>query len=470
VRPRDWRERALALAGLVALAAVAASCGRLSGEVAGTQPALSVDDHARVAERTADGGDHDNHGDHANANANGNGTAKAHGGQPGAPADGVSSAAPLRLGAAPEPVNVAAAPPPTTTPTSTPTTTSAPPAATTAPSPPGPAAARLNLYAETTAGKLAPTVGDIPLRVYVPNSDENTLSVIDPATFTVMGKIPTGQMPHHVTPSWDMQTLYVLNTAGNTIIPIDPRTAQPAAPIPVIDPYNLYFTPDGTTAIVVAERYKRLDLANPRTWEVVGSIPVPFAGVDHGDFSADGRYFYASCEFSGWLVKVDLVERRVVADRQIGSQPIDVKMSPDASLLYVADQARHGVIVVDPGDLREVAFLPTGRGTHGLYTSRDTTKLYASNRLGGSVSVIDFATNRVEATWAIPGGGSPDMGGVSPDGSQLWLSGRHHGEVYAFDTRSGQLITRIRTGAGAHGLALFPQPGRYSLGHTGVYR
>jgi YVTN family beta-propeller protein len=313
-------------------------------------------------------------------------------------------------------------------------------------------------------------VADIPLRVYVPNSDENTLSIIDPATFTVVDKIPTGQMPHHVTPSWDMQTLYVLNTGGNTLIPINPRSAQAAAPIPVTDPYNLYFTPDGATAIVVAERYKRLDLMNPRTWEPIASIPVPHAGVDHGDFSADGRYFYASCEFSGWLVKVDLVERRIVAERQIGSQPIDVKMAPDASAVYVADQARHGVVVVDPGDLREVAFLPTGRGAHGLYPSRDTTRLYVTNRLGGSVSVIDFATNQVVATWAIPGGGSPDMGGVNPDGTQLWLTGRYHGEVYVFDTRTGELIKRIRTGAGAHGLAIFPQPGRYSLGHTGVYR
>jgi YVTN family beta-propeller protein len=197
---------------------------------------------------------------------------------------------------------------------------------------------------------------------------------------------------------------------------------------------------------------------------------VPFPGVDHGDFSPDGRYFYASCEFAGDIVKIDLVERKLVAHARLGIQPIDVKMSPDAHVLYVADQARHGVILVDPGDLRELGFLPTGNGAHGLYPSRDTTKLYVSNRLSGSVSVIDFASRKVEATWAIPGGGSPDMGGVSADGTQLWLSGRHHGEVYVFDTHTGGVIQRIRTGSGAHGLALFPQPGRYSLGHTGVYR
>jgi YVTN family beta-propeller protein len=238
----------------------------------------------------------------------------------------------------------------------------------------------------------------------------------------------------------------------------------------VTDPYNLYFTPDGGTAVVVAERYQRLDLRDPVSWQLVASIAVGRAGVDHGDFSADGRFFYVSCEWSGFVAKVDLVERRVVAEAKAGTQPIDVRLAPDAGVLYVADQARNGVIVLDPGDLHEIGFLPTGRGAHGLYLSRDTTQLYVSNRLGGSVSVIDLATRQVTATWTIPGGGSPDMGGVSVDGSQLWLSGRYHGEVYVFDTRSGALVQRIRTGASPHGLAYFPQPGRFSLGHTGVYR
>ena len=333
-----------------------------------------------------------------------------------------------------------------------------------------PAPAKLNLYSETTAGKLSRSVADIPTRVYVPNSEDDTVSVIDPATMRVIEKIRTDQTPHHVTPSWDMQTLYVLNTVGDTITPIDPRSGKARKPIPVADPYNLYFTPDGNTAIVVAERYQRLDLRDPKTWELRGSISIPHPGVDHADFSPNGRYLYASCEFSGWVVKVDLIDQRIVAERQIGSQPIDVKMAPDASVVYIADQGRGGVIVADPNNLHEIAFIPTGRGAHGLYPSRDTTKMYVSNRLGGSVSVIDFATNKVEATWTIPGGGSPDMGGVSADGSQLWLSGRFHGEVYVFDTRTGEVRNRIRTAVGAHGLSLFPQPGRFSLGHTGAYR
>jgi YVTN family beta-propeller protein len=332
-----------------------------------------------------------------------------------------------------------------------------------------PQAGPAGIYAATTGG-LAPSVADVPSRVYVPNSSSGTVSVIDPATYEVVDEYHVGRMPHHVIPSHDMQTLYALDTAGNAIIPIDPRTGKPGEPIAVDDPYNLYFSPDGRLAIVVAERYRRLDLRDPHTWELIASIPVPPRGVNHADFSPDGRHLYVSCEFSGYMAKVDLVEHRVVADREVGVEPIDVKLSPDAQVLFVADQARDGVILVDPGDLHEIGFIPTGKGAHGLYFSRDVSRLYVSNRKGGSVSVIDVASRAVVETWAIPGGGSPDMGGVSIDGTRLWLGGRYDSEVYVFDTATGDIVRQIPTGAAPHGVAVFPQPGRYSLGHTGVFR
>jgi YVTN family beta-propeller protein len=96
--------------------------------------------------------------------------------------------------------------------------------------------------------------------------------------------------------------------------------------------------------------------------------------------------------------------------------------------------------------------------------------MYVSNRGEGSVSVVDFATRTVIDKWQIPGGGSPDMGGLNADGSVLWLSGRYHHEVYAFDTKTGKVLAKIKVGRGPHGLSVYPQPGRYSLGHNGVLR
>ena len=343
-----------------------------------------------------------------------------------------------------------------------------------------------NLYSEAGPGRLSQAVAAALPRVYVPNLRSNSVTVIDPATRTVVDEFPVGVNPQHVVPSYDLRTLWVTNNAeGRTdgsLTPVDPATGKPGRPIAVDDPYNMYFTPDGRSAIVVAEALKRLDFRDPRTFVLQFAVPVPnCAGVNHIDFAIDGRYLIATCEFQGSVVKVDLVDRTVVGYLRLsgGGMPQDVRVSPDGQIFYVADMLAGGVHLVDGAHLAEVGFIPTGVGAHGLYPSRDGTKLYVANRGSrmihgrprgpGGVSVIGFATRRVEATWPVPGGGSPDMGNVSADGRTLWLSGRYDDVVYAFDTRTGE-VASIPVGREPHGLTVWPQPGRYSLGHTGNMR
>jgi YVTN family beta-propeller protein len=277
-----------------------------------------------------------------------------------------------------------------------------------------------------------------------------------------------GKLPEHVTPSWDLKHLYVDSVIANSLTPIDPATGKRGAPIFVGDPYNLYFTPDGDRAIVVAERFRRLGWRDAKTWKLIKSMDIPHAGPNHLDFTLDGRYLLISCEFSGYVVRVDVAQMKVVDDLNVGGKPADVRLSPDGSVFFVANEKRAGVSVVDPVAMREVGFIDTGRGAHGFVVSRDGKSLYVTNRLEGSVSVIDFATRRVTATWRI--GGSPDMGGVTADGKQLWVSGRYNSNVYVIDTTTGGLVKTIPVGSGPHGVCVFPQPGRYSLGHTGNYR
>ena len=310
--------------------------------------------------------------------------------------------------------------------------------------------------------------------IYVPNSQSNTVDVIDPHTYKIVEHFAVGALPQHVTPSWDLKTLYVLNDQGNSLTTINPTTGKPGRTIPVDDPYNMYFTPNGRYAIVVAERLHRLDFRNAHTFKLHHSLVVPCAGVDHMDFSADGSYLIASCEFSGQLIKVDVATEQVVGTMTLpdgsGAMPQDVKLSPDGSVFYVADMMANGLWKIDGDTFRVTGFLATGRGVHGLYPSRDSRFLYATNRGEGSVSVIDFATGKVVRKWPIPGGGSPDMGGVSADGKVLWVSGRYNGVVYAISTTDGKLLAKIPVGSGPHGLCVWPQPGRYSLGHTGILR
>jgi YVTN family beta-propeller protein len=337
-----------------------------------------------------------------------------------------------------------------------------------------PARSVRNLYAADGAGMLTGAARFARPLVYVPNSESNTVDVIDPRTYRVVERFDVGGLPQHVVPAWNLKTLYVTDDLGNSLTPIDPRTGRPGKPIPVTDPYNMYFTPDGRYAIVVAERLGRLDFRDPTTFALRRSVHVPCRGVDHMDFSADGSYLLASCEFSGQLVKVDLAPIHVagVLDLPDGANgmPQDVKVSPDGRVFYVADMRANGVWKVDGGRLRVLGFLDTGAGAHGLYPSRNARDLYVTNRGEGSISVISFGTGAQVAKWRIPGGGSPDMGGVSADGRVLWVSGRYDAVVYAISTRNGRLLARIPVGQGPHGLCVWPQPGRHSLGHTGVLR
>jgi len=344
-----------------------------------------------------------------------------------------------------------------------------------------------NLYSETTADKLSPALANVPTRVYVPNVKSHEVHVIDPATFTVIDRYKVGKNPQHVVPSWDLTTLWVTNNAegrtDGTLTPIDPITGKPGPDVAVDDPYNMYFTPDGKSAVVVAEAMKRLDFRDPKTLALQGSVSAPrCGGINHGDYAIDGRYLIMTCEYASRLVKIDWRARKVLGYLTLpdGGIPQDVRVSPDA-IFYVADLKAGGVHLVDGDAFKHVGFIKTGVGTHGLYPSRDGTKLYVTNRgfsqIGGkpgvgkgSVSVVDFSTRQVVATWTLPRAGSPDMGNLSVDGKHLWLSGRYDRVVYVIDTSTGEVIKTIPVGHEPHGLTVWPQPGRYSLGHTGNMR
>src|SRR5579884_2117172 len=335
-----------------------------------------------------------------------------------------------------------------------------------------------NLYSETGAGMLSPVVKNFPARVYVPNSKSDTVDIIDPNTYKIIGhfalpKHSKGLLePQHVVPSWDLKKLWVAQDLGDQLTMIDPATGKEGETIHVDDPYNMYYTPDGKYAVVMAEREKRIDFRDAQSMQVVKRVPVDCRGVNHADFSIDGRYMIATCEFSSELIKVDVAAQKVLAHLPLTPKgmPQDCRLSPDGKVFYVANMDADGVHLIDGDAFKQIGFVHTGKGAHGLYFSRDAKYLYVSNRGEGSVSLIDLKTREVAKKWTIPGGGSPDMGGVSADGKSLWLSGRYDGKVYVFDTSDGHLRAQIKVGDGPHGLCIYPQPGRYSLGHTGNMR
>ena len=329
----------------------------------------------------------------------------------------------------------------------------------------------LNVYANIMSGVVPCPLCNIPPRVYVPNSGDGTVDVIDPLTFKVIDHFNVGSIPHHIAPAWDMSALYVDNEGSSSLTVINIHTGKPSGTISMPYPYNLYFTPDGTKAIDVVERLQEIIFFDPHHgWKQLATVSIPWAGADHLDFSADGSYLMISTEYTGMVAKVDVIHMKLVGWVHVGGLPIDVKLSPDGTVFYVSNQGRMGVSVIDPIAMKEIQFIPTGKGAHGFQVSRDTQYLYVSNRLEGSFSVISFATRKVVAKWWIPGGGSPDMLQINPAGTQLWASGRYNSTVYVMSTITGKLLAKIPVGLQDHGLTYFPNVGLHSLGHNGVYR
>ncbi|MGA8246400.1 MAG: beta-propeller fold lactonase family protein [Nocardioides sp.] len=343
-----------------------------------------------------------------------------------------------------------------------------------------------DVYSQTRAGMLAPRVRHDPQLLYVPDSLGSTVTVISQQTHRVVRTIPTGYLSQHVVPSYDLNTLYTNSSVANELVAIDPRTGLRGGTIPMPRPYNLYFTPDGRTAVVMIEQYNTIRFADAHSFKTISDLKYPGClGPNHADFSANGRFFVVTCEFSGELLKISTLGHKVLGAIHFDphpvaphadpmtmghSEPQDVRISPDGTTFYVADMGTNELRLIDARTFKQVRTIGMPQMPHGLYPSRDGKDLYISDRGAGEVSVLDFATNRIVDTWTIPGGGSPDMGGVSADGKVLWLSGRYNSVVYGFDTTSGRLIAKIPVPGSPHGIAVWPQPGRYSLGHTGNMR
>ena len=204
------------------------------------------------------------------------------------------------------------------------------------------------------------------------------------------------------------------------------------------------------------------------------TVPVPCAGVNHADFSADGRYFIVSCEFSGELLKVDTEKMQIVGQQKLpfdGAMPQDVKISPDGKTWYIADMRRNGMWVLDGDKFTKPTLLPTGKGAHGLYVSRDSKEMYVTNRGEGTISLFDFATQQTRR----------EVGAARTAAAPTWAASPPTARccgcpaaTTAWSTRStpppASELARIPVGRGPHGLCVYPQPGRYSLGHTGVFR
>ncbi|MFI0405095.1 YncE family protein [Actinomadura sp. 3N508] len=327
-----------------------------------------------------------------------------------------------------------------------------------------PAAGRV--YAATGAGMIAPSVHGVPERLYVANGQ--AVDMLDPRSLRPVGRLHTGAAASRVVPSWDLRRLWAAGRVNGVLVSVGVRSGRLGLPVNVTGAAGLYFTPDGQDALVLARRPRRIDVRDPQTMLLKASVPMPCT-PGHADFTLDGASLVTTCASGAGIGRVHLAGRRITGTIRLphGARPGDLRLSPDGAAFYVTDSVNGGVWLVDARRFILTRFVPTAPGARGLAVSRDARRLFVVG--GGVVAAIDFATRRVTSQWPLPGGGSPAVGGVSSDGTALWLADPT-GLVYAVDTQTGRVLRKATVEGRPVGLSVHPQPGRFSLGGTGLYR
>lgn len=292
----------------------------------------------------------------------------------------------------------------------------------------------------------------VPL--FVLNSLEANVSVIDPVTWTETSRIPTGKEPHHLYLTPDEQSLIVANALGDTLTFVDPRTAQIQRTVRgIVDPYHLRFTPDMKWLITAANRLNHVDFYR---WD--GKEPVLVKRVatsrtpSHMWIDSRSATVYVSMQDSDELVAMDIATQTIKWRTKTGPMPADVYGSPDDRRVFVGLTGSDSVEVFDVSgrDPQSIKKIKTGDGAHAFRAAGDGRHLYVSNRVANSISKIDMQTQQVVESYPVPGG--PDCMEVSADGRWIYVSSRWARKLSVIDTEAKKVVRQVPVGKSPHGV------------------
>lgn len=294
--------------------------------------------------------------------------------------------------------------------------------------------------------------------IFVLNSQDADVSIIDPASFAVVKRLPTGKEPHHLYLAPDEKTLIVANATSNSLTFIDPATGELLRTVTgIVDPYHLRFSPDMKWFVTAANRLNHVDLyrwqgaqaAEPM--QLVKRIPAPKT-PSHLSIDSLSRVVYVSLQDSDELLAVDLATQAVRWKTAVGKMPADLYLTADDKTLLVG---LTGDRVVEAYDVsgsapRLIKRIPTGEGAHAFRARGDKRHVFVSNRVANTISLIDTLTLSVVGDY--PGPGGPDDMEVLADGRTLLVSSRWARKLSFIDLGTRQVVRQIPVGRSPHGV------------------
>jgi YVTN family beta-propeller protein len=283
------------------------------------------------------------------------------------------------------------------------------------------------------------------------DSDDDSLSIIDSGTYKEVSRTHIGRGPHHLIQSPDGRTLIIAMSGSNELVLIDRATGVEKQRVTASDPYQIGFSPDAKWFVAASIRLDHIDIYDGQTLQLVHRLPAATM-PSHIAFSHDSGTVFVTLQGTGKLISIDLASGKVNWTQPVGPTPAGIIMRPGGTLL-VGDMGSDYIAEVDPTDGNVIRKITTGNGAHNFLASPDGKTLYVTNRVAGTISVLDADTLEVKNTLQAPGG--PDDMALSPDGQELWVTGRWHAWVDVIELASGALKTSVPVGRSPHGIFVY---------------
>jgi len=283
------------------------------------------------------------------------------------------------------------------------------------------------------------------------NSDDDSLSVIDSDSYKEISRTHIGRGPHHLIQTPDGRTLIIAMSGSNELVMIDRTSGVEKQRITASDPYQIGFSPDGKFFVAASIRLDRIDIYDGSTFQLLHRLPAATM-PSHIAFSHDSKTVFVTLQGTSGLISIDLASGKINWTVQVGRQPAGIITRPGGTLL-VGIMGSDYIAEVDPTNGNVIRKIQTGNGAHNFLASADGKTLYVTNRVAGTISVLDANTLAVTSTLKAPGG--PDDMAMSPDGHELWVTGRWHAWVDVIELASGVLKTSVPVGRSPHGIFVY---------------
>ncbi|MBC7609924.1 MAG: YncE family protein [Polaromonas sp.] len=311
--------------------------------------------------------------------------------------------------------------------------------------------------APVTTSLAAPAAGSITSPVFVLNSLDDSVSVINASNWTETKRIATGKQPHHLYLTPDEKSLIVANALSDSLTFIDPKTAEVQRTVRgIMDPYQLRFSPDMKWFVTAANRLNHIDIYKWDGKDITLVKRVPTGKTpSHLWIDSKSSTVYSTMQDSDELIALDLASQTVKWRTKTGSIPADVYGTSDDKFLLVGLTGGDAVEVYDVSDKaskepKRVKVIKTGAGAHAFRAFGDGRHVLVSNRVADSISKVDLQTMEVVDKFPAPGG--PDCIDVSRDGKQILVTSRWARKLTIIDIATRKIVRQVNVGKSPHGV------------------